>query len=338
MFHSCEQEELITLDLSKTVSPQITAPSSGISLILTKETADEEITFTWSPASYDADFIAQTKYILQMDVAGNNFANPRDLINTEGLTYTTTQGAVNSRILGMEFEPETEVTLEYRVFSFITRESNATYAYSNPITITFTTFEQSEPEVSMLWVPGAYQGWNPAVAPNVFSPTDNNIYNGYVHFPAGTTSLEFKFTSDPDWNHTNYGFGGPGVLDTNPGASNLSVSETGTWYFTVNTDELTWSGVKRDFALIGSFNEWNADAPLTWDNSNKVFTITMNFAAGAEFKWRANNTWDFNLGKNTPDDGTLVPNGGNIVIEEAGNYTVVLDLYKVKPTYEVIKN
>jgi len=58
-----------------------------------------------------------------------------------------------------------------------------------------------------LWVPGDYQGWNPASAPKVSSKFGNGNYEGYVNIPSGGT-YAFKFTSDPDWNHTNYGRSG----------------------------------------------------------------------------------------------------------------------------------
>ena len=41
-----------------------------------------------------------------------------------------------------------------------------------------------------------------------------------------------------------------------------------------------------------------------------------------EFKFRANQSWDYNLG---PKDGALIKDGDNIAVGEAGSYTITLD-------------
>jgi len=64
----------------------------------------------------------------------------------------------------------------------------------------------------------------------------------------------------------------------------------------------------------------------------------MTFAAGDEFKWRANGDWALNLGNATdPPDGTLSQDGSNIVIDADGTYTVNLILSESVPRYELIK-
>ena len=331
---ACEkEEEKVTLDLSQSVAPVLADPGT---IVLSEETASELITFQWSSASYALDNLPDITYRLEFKPAGGSQIFV--LTETDLLTFSLTQNALNARLVNAGFETGEEAEFHFMVHSFIRVEANGTKLTSAPRAVALTPFEASVIETAMLWVPGAYQGWSPATAPNVFSPTDNNIYNGYVHFPEGTTSLEFKFTSAPNWDNTNYGFAGPGLLDTDPGAGNLSVTAVGTWYMTVNTDELTWSTEARNFALIGTFNNWAADEPLTWDNDNKVFTVTRDFVAGDKFKWRANGGWAINYGANDPDDGTLVQDGKDIELTEAGNYTIILNLYTEVPTYEIIKN
>lgn len=331
LLNSCEPEELMTLDLSKTVSPQITAPSSGSSLVLSQETADEVITITWSPASYDADFIAETKYILQMDVAGNNFANPRDLINTTGLSFQTTQLAVNNRILGMEFEPETDVTLEYRVFSYITRESDATYSFSNPITITFTTYEDVLPGVKPIYMlgSGTAAGWN------------NNSALEMYHIEGGKFSLVarlresgdmVKFISvlgqwAPQWGAAPGGTSAAGqlayrptedVADPNPIViTDLTV---GDYRVTADTANLTYSIVKvtEQLFLLGSATTagWSNTGALamTKDAPGK-FSITTTLTAGTDMYFKFIEV----LGQWAPQYGTDAngtPEGGKLVFRE----------------------
>ncbi len=329
--HSCEPEELITLDLSKTVSPQITAPSSGSSLMLTQETADEVISISWSPASYDADFIAETKYILQMDVAGNNFANPRDLINTEGLTFATTQGAVNSRILGMEFEPGTEVTLEYRVFSFITRESNATYAYSNPIEITFTTYEDIVPGAKPIYMlgDGTAAGWNNNAALEMYHIEEGKFALVARLRESGTM---VKFISvlgqwAPQWGAAPGGTSAAGQLayrptEDEPDPSPIDIADlvAGDYRVTADTALLTYSIVKvtEQLYLLGSAT--NAG----WDNTGALaltreapgmFSITTTLTAGEDMFFKFIEV----LGQWAPQYGTDAngtSEGGKLVFRE----------------------
>ncbi len=331
---ACEKDdEKITLDLSESVAPVLGDLSH---IVLHEDHATDTLTISWSQAEYGSISLPSVTYRLNLIHADTiNFL----LTETNNHQHSLTVNSLNNRLLSLGFEPDVSVEVQFRVSSFVRVEDNGTMLRSVPVTATLTPFESdTDPEVSVLWVPGAYQGWSPATAPNIYSTTGDDIYKGYVHFPAGTTNLDFKFTGQPNWEGPNYGFGGEGVLDTDPGAGDLSVPETGTYYMTVNTEALTWSYQVRNYALIGTFNDWAADEPLTWDNDAKVFTITMDFVVDDKFKWRANGAWAINYGIKDPDDGTLVQDGADITIEEAGNYTIILNLYNVVPTYELIKN
>lgn len=334
---SCEKDfDNPVLNVDNTQAPVMNMGFTE--MVLDTTIAADSITFNWDAVEYDVTTTAAPTYRLQMKHADSSeFV---ELASTVDTYFKTTVEDFNNFLLGEGFPTEEALNIELRVFTFITPDAPSTEVYSESSTVAFTAYAPPEPPPSTtpkLWVPGDYQGWSPADAPNVYSPADNGVYQGYVYFPPDGT-FEFKFTSDPDWSHTNFGNGGDGVLDTDDGAGNLTVPGEGTYYFTVNVDELTWSHEVLNFALIGTFNDWSGDEPLTWDADNQVFTITMDFDADAEFKWRANADWAVNFGINDPDDGTLVQDGGNIVIEEAGNYTVILDLYNEVPTYELIKN
>ena len=60
---------------------------------------------------------------------------------------------------------------------------------------------------------------------------------------------------------------------------------------------------------------------MTWDAGNGVFTATLTLSVG-EFKYRANDGWDVNLGGSLT---ALEANGANIGISEAGTYKITLD-------------
>jgi CubicO group peptidase (beta-lactamase class C family) len=93
------------------------------------------------------------------------------------------------------------------------------------------------------------------------------------------------------------------------------------------------------WAIIGSAtpNNWGSDQPMTYDETNKTWKITLDLKAG-EFKFRANNNWNINLG-NTKGDGVLKRNGNNLKVDAKGNYTVSLMLnVDGNYTYKLIKN
>ena len=175
-----------------------------------------------------------------------------------------------------------------------------------------------------LYVPGGHQGWNPATAPTLYSRNFDFKYEGYVNF--GAAGTEFKFTSEPSWSGTNYGDGGDGTLSTDGGAGNLSVTEAG--YYKINIDlsgtPYTYTMVKTDWGLIGdaTVGGWDNSTPMTYDPDTRLWSVTTTLNAG-QFKFRANNSWDINLGG---DMNNLAYNGDNIVVPEAGTYLITLDL------------
>lgn len=207
-----------------------------------------------------------------------------------------------------------------------------------------TQFETAEmPEYFKLYVPGDYQGWNPALAPNVFDFDFDGVYNGYVFFPAGGT-FQFKFTSHPDWEHTNYGVGVNWFeLSIDPIANNLVVPGYGGYQLEVDLNTLTWNygeGV-QNWGVIGEWLAWSSDIDLEYDpvvQQLSVYVPDIPAAENQRFKFRANDLWYVNLGAKIPDDGTLVQGGADIPIPQGGNVTFYLRFTTSEPRYEVVFN
>jgi starch-binding outer membrane protein SusE/F len=173
---------------------------------------------------------------------------------------------------------------------------------------------------SLLYVPGDYQGWNPATAPTLGSPNSDGSYDGYINIPAGGT-YEFKFTTGPDWSSA-LGDAGSGGLSSSGG--NLTVPSGGFYHLVANTSSNTWAATKTTWSLIGDFNSWSSDADMTYDANNKVWTATINVGSNGGFKFRANHDWGLNYG-DTGANGSLEAGGDNIAIT-AGTHTISLYL------------
>ncbi|MDH6303753.1 hypothetical protein M2459_000085 [Parabacteroides sp. PF5-5] len=170
-----------------------------------------------------------------------------------------------------------------------------------------------------LYVPGNHQSWNPATAPTLYTEKMDMVYEGFVYLDG-----EYKFTSEPNWDNTNYGKGDAGKLSTDGGAGNLS-AEAGFYYLKADLNLLTYQQTKTDWGLIGSATPggWDSSTPMTYDRDTNTWSVKVAMTGGDEFKFRANDAWDINMG-GSPDK--LVSNGGNIKVDASGTYLVSLKL------------
>jgi len=196
-------------------------------------------------------------------------------------------------------------------------------------------------DITSFYVPGDYQGWDPANASRLASKNNDGKYQGYVYFPSGG-SYEFKITSAPDWGHTNYGDDGAGKLNAG-GGGNLKVPGEGFYLISADATALTWSVKKDKWGVIGSATPggWDNDTDMIFDPVSRLWSVTLNLVAG-EMKFRSDDSWSFNFGDGTDTsdpDKRLDQDGKNIPIPAAGNYTILLDLNVAgNYAYILIKN
>ena len=183
---------------------------------------------------------------------------------------------------------------------------------------------------SYLYTPGGSNGWNQLASQPLFC-YDAKHFSGYAVLDG-----EFKFSTEPNWDGTNYGAGEEeGTLSTDGG--NIEVPEMGLYWCTATLDpekptyslyHVTTIGVIGDATPQG----WNASTALTSDDY-LVWKGEVTFGAG-EFKFRANDAWDVNLGGSLSD---LSQGGDNIPAPEAGTYVVTLDLGKIPYSCTLVK-
>lgn len=221
----------------------------------------------------------------------------------------------------------------YHVRAFATNAVGTAYGAD----VVFTTLA----DILTWYVPGdylaasypgsTYADWNPAKSPFVKSSIANPYQlEGYVYM--AKTSNQWKLTSDPDWNHTNYGNSGtPGVFSTDNGAGNI-VSPAGYYKIVANYVEggpSTYTNVATVWGVIGAATpgDWTDETPLTYDAVLQTWRGAIHMKTG-EFKFRANHNWDYNYGS-TAKDATLDAGGTNITtpakFEESDAY-FILDL------------
>lgn len=185
-----------------------------------------------------------------------------------------------------------------------------------------------------LYVPGGYQGWDPASASTLTSPANDNTYEGYLYFAEDNSP--FKVTLGPNWNNNFGDNGSDGTLDAN--GANLTVPTAGFYKFNVNLTSLTYTLAKTEWGIIGDATAggWNEDQNMTYDAAENAWTIVAKLTGGKDVKFRANDGWDLNYGDDA-FNALLELNGANIKIPVSGTYQIKLFLDKPDYTYSIEK-
>ncbi len=345
-FSSCEKNDNEPkLNLESSVASEITTPENGATYVLTLADSANPFVVDWTATTYsisEGATLPLPTYSLQMVFADSSFDGAKELYNTQNIFFETIIYKFNNALYSMGMAADSTGDIDLRVVGGISG-ADYTQVSSEIITLTVTPFEPPTPPTpttASLWIPGDYQGWDPASAPQIYSYTNDGVFKGYMYMPEGGT-YEFKFTSAPDWAHTNFGSAGEGLLDPDPEAGNLSVEDPGGYSVVVDTVALTWTHELESWGVIGEWLAWAEDIDMLWDAENQYLYVTVENIPAAEnqrFKFRANDLWDVNLGAKDPDDGTLIQGGADIPIPDGGTLTFILIFTTAEPTYEVHNN
>lgn len=325
LFTACEKDgENVVIGTSEKGSIK----ASATTLPLSKNTqTDTVVKFTWTSSNFGKQIAVNNT--LQFAVKGTNFATPKEVnieANAMKIGYTGLALNALASSMGVEFSTPTEI--EVRLKSEAAGTTKVAPIYTTPVVITVTTY----PSTAYVFVPGDYQGWNPATADSLKSATGNGIYIGVINFgtnPNGT--LQFKITPEKKWDVA-YGSAGDGKVSTTAG-DNLKAPTAFPYRITLNTNDNTIKMDKYSFGVIGSATPggWGTDTDMKYDNGKDEWFVTLNLVAG-ELKFRLNDAWDVNYGgKNM----VAAQNGDNIAIAAAGTYEVRFSAINL--TYSVVK-
>lgn len=95
----------------------------------------------------------------------------------------------------------------------------------------------------------------------------------------------------------------------------------------------------HSMGLISSASNWTEDCELVFKDNVYVGRVTL--GEDEEFKFRANGSWDYNLGSyDAVVSGTvvnLVPDGANMKVAVAGTYDVVLNLAEKTAVFTLVE-
>lgn len=313
---SCEDDSNLTTLATVVFDSGLTATPNTV--VLTPANKNETVTtISWPEVNFPVD--APVTYALQIDVANDTIGTSawQGAVNLAAgedvLSKSFTGSELNAIALGMGFPQDVASQLVVRVSATLDRT-----VYSHAIPLTVTPFVEII-TLTQIYMPGAYQGWNPATAATL-PAIENGVFQGYITLPAG--SLEFKFTTEPNWDNP-YGNDANGNFALGDTTTNLSAPAAGSYQVTVNLNNMTYTLTPYDFGIIGTATPggWDADTDMAWDYQNQYWTWTGDLVPGA-LKFRLNDSWTVNYG--TDANGTVMyfDNQGAHNVTDAGTYKV----------------
>lgn len=200
------------------------------------------------------------------------------------------------------------------------------------VTINMMDMTYSIDKMTYLYTPGNSNGWSHDASQRLAFDAESGVFTGFAYLDG-----EFKFTSAPNWEDgTNYGSTGTdGTLSTDPGAGNLNAGPAGLYYCEVNVDALTYKLTPvTTWGLIGDFNGWASSVAMTPSADFLTWEGEVDLEAGKDWKFRANDGWDINLGGELTK---LVMGGGNLTVTTSGKYHITLNLGAIPYTASAVK-
>lgn len=339
--------------LKQAVFPASALSASTDSVALSvANSRDTVIRFQW-PAVNNASQVL-IGYTLQLDQPSDTsgttgWANAKNYpAGVNGLRWGFLGNDLSNFASAMGFTPGSVNPVAVRVVSNVLQAggSNSTVAPVFSNTLVFQVTVPRFPPV--LYIPGAYQGWNPGAAPTLALRGSTGLYEGYVNITGGGIQY-FKYTNAPDWGHTNYGDGGNGSFSTDGNAAGLSVPNAAYYELTANLNTNTWTATPVTWGIIGDATpgSWSSDTQMTYDAVGQVWTVTADMKQNGSFKFRANGQWAIDFGIDNSGNLAYADNPffgyvagiNNITVPADGNYTITLDLHiSGQYTYKTVKN
>ncbi|GAB3914085.1 SusE domain-containing protein [Mucilaginibacter boryungensis] len=333
---ACKKDETRVVANSNPTASTLTLSTTAPTLNKATLTANA-ITITATPQSYG--YNAAVNYTLQLAVKGTNFAKPVEIgLTASALSKSWTVQDFNNLLLSMNLPFTSASQVEVRLKSFLSPTSTTGIVYSNVGTITATPF----PLVAYVYVPGAYQGWNPATADSLQSATGNGVYTGIINYTG--TDFHFKITPAKKWDVA-YGDAGGGKISTSGG--DILAPGAGLYQVTVDLNANTITMVKAAayYSVIGDATAggWGNDTDMKFNNGTQIWEITIPLVSTGQFKVRKNHDWTISYGipKTGANGSTLASSDDdNIPVAANGTYKFTfapIGTDNAKATYTLVK-
>lgn len=270
-------------------------------------TADSIVLFTPSVTMGESDVVSSYELLLE-----GTYNLPVSLEGKANVSELT------DAVVSLFGQAPVERTISSSLSAFISAGESVMKATTSielkvTLSVDFTEF---------IYLPGNHQGWNTSNAPALRSLNFDGLYTGFSYLDG---DFKFNKSRDASWADGEYNYNDFSVFSpeiTLGEGTNFNVATPAFYYIAANvaTGELTVTAT--NWGIIGDATSggWDTDTPLTYNAADATWTVITDLIAG-KFKFRANNDWAINLGG---DINNLTQNGSDIVVEEAGNYTITV--------------
>lgn len=166
----------------------------------------------------------------------------------------------------------------------------------------------------ILYMAGDANGWDHS---DVLNSDDGVKFTGYMYL----NQNGFKFSTQPNWDGTNYGAG----FDTAPDAGNFVITEEEAGFYQVDVDLSAKTYTKTPFTIgiIGNATPkgWDGDTNMTYNPEERCWELKDVTLTDGEMKFRHTNDWNLSWGGEL--DNLTTQNGPNIAVA-AGTYDIKL--------------
>ena len=309
-----------------------TASSTQV-VLSTSNDSSQVVTFKWDAPDYG--FKAATTYTLLFDMpadtgGANGWANAMKITLANNTVQRSYLGTDFNKLLNQLGLPVgTASTLVVRLKADLNQSTGSASTVAplvSTITLTVTPYKVilvypklyiAGDFLSPTWTQKDQPGWI------IAAPKSDGVYEGYINFT--NTDNKFKFSTVPNWNGTNYGWGGSATTISSTGGD-LYVAGPAYCKVKADVNALTFSATPTSWRIAGDFNSWSLSAtPMTFNSNTNMWTATnVSLTAGTKFKFEGDANWTSEIGVNSKGD--LVASGGDIIVAKTGTFTVSLDL------------
>ena len=317
------KSNVISVKIASYLVPITLTPSATTDLsLLVSNASNNAITFNWNKSEYGSNVI---NYALQMDVAGNNFANPQTVKLGTNLTTSISVNDLNNYAIAAGIIGGSTKNLDFRIVSYLGTTYATPMVISNVASIKVTTFTPVPPA---LYIVGDATdgGWNnPVPLPSQqFSRIDAVSYGIVVKLTAGKSYLFLP--KNGDWGHKYGGASATGgaLLTDNavPGSNTPAPATTGMYQIVVNFQTGAYTvtpytaTIPSNLYIVGDATDggWNNPVPTATQQFTRIdgasYGIVVNLTAGKSYLFLpVNGSWTNKYGGSSATGGTLLADG-----------------------------
>ena len=329
------------------VAPVISSCSNVI--VNANNSEAESVIFTWQPADFGLPL--QILYSVYLEKDGESAM----LGTSYSTSFSISKGDFNGAVingLGVAANETVEVK------AYVTAQISGTNEYAPISSARSNSFSVVTFMAPLKWyhLCGQFMNWTIAEAP-IFWETagGTNQYTCMVDFSipdavGDETHSYFKVTAEQNWSADNWGYNflTPSWDCPEQADSNLAMplDEGNIFQVTVNTSVMTIDkkNIGKTLGVIGSFNDWNGDAPLIYNHIESAWlTEPIELAAGDQIKIRVDGGWTLNWGTSGTMSSVIsggyetAVGGDNVVVAEAGIFIVKLHANRTPFVIELVK-